>query len=550
MIISAKLNKIILISFYFLSALIALLTYKDYGIHIEEKFHRMNGLYWLNYISNVFGLSEIKNITNLKIKEISDFSLSSVSYFNKYGILFDVPMAYIEILFNIKEVKDIYYLKHLFSFYIFLLSSLFFFKILQTRFNNFFLSFLGLFLYVSSPRILGDSFLYKDILFLSFFTFTIYFLISSVQALNYKNLFFFGIFTGICLSLRIFAIMMPVIFIFIICIKNPYLNKSIDKVKKSIFYLLCFFISLYIFWPYLWADPISNFLNLFTSIKKDLVDIKILYSGDFISNRTLPDTYIFNWIFLTSPFLQTFFFFFGYLYCLFRLLRRFINIKDKSFQNDLWRGHEEEIDFVCLIFLTLYYFFFIFFNAPLYNGWRLVYFFNIFIIYFTISFLHNSKNIFRKKRINKIFFLITISLIGYNIYAISRTHPFQSMYFNSLVSSETKNNYEGDYHGLATKHFFERILRKSNGELTKIAVASHTPIQRGLEALPKKFRKKFQMMGQEYDQADYIYKNNISEVNSKIIKKYDIPKNFSKIYELKIDEIILYEIFEPKNSNK
>ena len=119
-------GKIILISFYSLSALIALLTYSDYGIHIEEKFHRMNGLYWLNYISNVFGLSEIESITSSKIKEISDFSLSSVSYFNKYGIVFDVPMACIEILFNIEEIEDIYYLKHLFSFYIFLLSSLFY----------------------------------------------------------------------------------------------------------------------------------------------------------------------------------------------------------------------------------------------------------------------------------------------------------------------------------------------------------------------------------------------------------------------------------------
>ena len=67
----------------------------------------MNGLYWLNYISNVFGLSEIESITNSKMKEISDFSLSSVSYFNKYGIVFDVPMACIEILFNIKEIEDI-----------------------------------------------------------------------------------------------------------------------------------------------------------------------------------------------------------------------------------------------------------------------------------------------------------------------------------------------------------------------------------------------------------------------------------------------------------
>lgn len=278
MFINSNPSKIILISFYSLSALLALFTYNDYGIHIEEKFHRMNGLYWLNYISNVFGFSEIESITNSKMEGISDFSLSSVSYYNKYGIVFDVPMACIEILFNIKEVKDIYYLKHLLSFYIFLLSSIFFFKILQTRFNDFFLSFLGLSLYVSSPRILGDSFLYKDILFLSFFTFTFYFLIISVRELNYKNLLIFGIFTGLSLNLRIFAAIIPIIFIVIIFIKKFSPDKSIDVIKKSIFYFFCFFISLYIFWPYLWESPIYNFIQLFISLKDNLVNIKIFYN--------------------------------------------------------------------------------------------------------------------------------------------------------------------------------------------------------------------------------------------------------------------------------
>ena len=39
---------------YFIITLTALSTFKDFGIHIEEKFHRMNGLYWLNYISQIF----------------------------------------------------------------------------------------------------------------------------------------------------------------------------------------------------------------------------------------------------------------------------------------------------------------------------------------------------------------------------------------------------------------------------------------------------------------------------------------------------------------
>ena len=52
------------------------------------------------------------------------------------------------------------------------------------------------------------------------------------------------------------------------------------------------------------------------------------------------------------------------------------------------------------------------------------------------------------------------------------------------------------------------------------------------------------MVGQEYELAKYIYKNNISEVNSILNKKYEVPLNFSKVYEKKIGKLIIYEIFK------
>ena len=78
----------------------------------------------------------------------------------------------------------------------------------------------------------------------------------------------------------------------------------------------------------------------------------------------------------------------------------------------------------------------------------------------------------------------------------------------------------------------------------KVAVASHTPLQRGLEAFPVDIQERFSIIGQDYENADYIYKNNISEVNIKLNNKYKIPENFSKIYELKIKKLLLYEIFK------
>ena len=169
-------NKILFV-FFLIFLFVGLITYKDYGIHIEEKFHRSNGLYWLNYILNFTEFNDLKNIASIKLNEISGFTLSNIENWLDYGIIFDVPAAFLEIILNIDESKNYYQFRHLISFLLFFLSSIFFYKLLLNRFSDFNVSFIGTVFYVLSPRIYGDSFYNnKDILFLSFVTFALYYL--------------------------------------------------------------------------------------------------------------------------------------------------------------------------------------------------------------------------------------------------------------------------------------------------------------------------------------------------------------------------------------
>jgi len=217
-----KKNNLFLFVFYFIILIVVFLFYKDYGVHIEERFHRMNGLYWLNYIAQTFNFEKLSLITEIKMKEISDYTLSSVESFNKYGVIFDSSLALIEIIFNIEKIENVYHTKHFLSFLIFIVSSLFFYKILSKRFKNFFLCIIGTSLFITSPRIFGDSFLYKDILFLSFFTISLYFFLETVENLKIKNLFYFAIFSAISFSLRIFGIFLPIAFFVLLLIKYFY----------------------------------------------------------------------------------------------------------------------------------------------------------------------------------------------------------------------------------------------------------------------------------------------------------------------------------------
>ena len=240
---------------YFIIGITVLLTFKDYGVHIEEKFHRMNGLYWLNYISQVFNFEKISLITDIKMKEISDYTLSSVKHYNKYGAIFDLPAAYIEVLFNIKNIENIYYLKHLLSFTIFLISSFFFYKILLQRFNNFFLSISGTLIFITTPRIFGDSFFYKDVLFLSFFNIALYFLLKLLENLNFKNILYFSIFSAMAFNLRVFALFLPITFLILLIIKSLNDKKIYNYLKIYFFYLFIFISLIICFSPYLWSSP-------------------------------------------------------------------------------------------------------------------------------------------------------------------------------------------------------------------------------------------------------------------------------------------------------
>ena len=132
-----------------------------------------------------------------------------IKNFNRYGIILDLQAALIEVIFNIDDIKTVYYLKHFLAFSLFLISSFFFYKILEKRYNNFLLSVIGLILYLTIPRIFGDSFLYKDVLYLSFFTISLYFFFQSIDQLNYKIFFFYLYF-----KFKNFFLI-PIIFIFI-----------------------------------------------------------------------------------------------------------------------------------------------------------------------------------------------------------------------------------------------------------------------------------------------------------------------------------------------
>ena len=54
---------------------------RDYGVGIDDKFHRLNGFFWLNYILDYLNFNQISETVSFKLNSISDNSyLVAIKY--------------------------------------------------------------------------------------------------------------------------------------------------------------------------------------------------------------------------------------------------------------------------------------------------------------------------------------------------------------------------------------------------------------------------------------------------------------------------------------
>ena len=534
---------------FLLYFLIGLLIYKDFGVGIEEHFQRSSGFYWLNYVLQFTDFEFIKNEVNFKISEINNLhpNLPPVEIAQHYGVIFDLPMAFIEIIFKIDVSSDQFYLRHLINFIIFFISSSLFYFFIKKRTRITSVAIISFLFYLISPRIFGNSFFDgKDLLFLSIVTITFYFYSKYCEKKNLLNLFLFALFSAISTSTRIMGLFFPISFLLIGIFQflNPNIRENILKDLGKYFFL--FIICLFVHWPYLWTIEISQYLNFFQVFKVGS-NPEVFFNGYFYNSQYLPLKYIPYWMIISIPEIIILTFLVGIIFYIRRLFNRFILLNEKFYQNDLWRGNFERIDLFVLISLFQIIVVYLSFNLSLYSGWRHFLFLNFFITYFACLgvyfFIIKYKNNIKLKTLFFSFVYICILNIIYDIY---KYHPFQSVYFNNLVTDQMKRKFEVDTQSLSRTMAIKDILKDAKKKnRVVIATASWTPLENGRSLISTQNKERLIFIGTDNKQsADYIYSNFYYEVNPKYEEKYKIPSNFKLLKSHSVDNTLIYSIFK------
>jgi len=549
--LSIKFYNLLKKNFYLIFFLIyffcAIIIFDDYGISIVEEFHRFSGFYWLNYVVNILNIDSTKNIVSDRLSSINGFTLPNPKDFPFYGVVFDLPLALFETILNIQNYKNIFLLRHFFNFLIFFISSIYFYKILNNRFKNNIIIFFGLLLYITSPRIFGHSFYNnKDIILLSFLTISMFYYFKTIDNFNFKNILLFSIFSALACSTRIVALFIPLSFLLFYLFSL--LNKKNKKNQnlKVIVYVFFFIFFTILTWPFLWSNPIGNFIYAIKVFSDYSLPIEMLFNGNYVYSKLLPIKYIPMWILITTPILTLIFFLLAFLYKLKRFFFRYINIKEVSDYEDFWRGNNEKKDFYIFFNFLIVFLYLILSGVTLYTGWRQVFFLHFFLVYLSTYGINLLAIFCKNRKIRLTAYSFIFFLLISNIFDLIKFHPYQSLYFNSILSDRQKNLFEVDYWGISGLKFLKEVLHleKNNKNKINIATAAFLPLERSLKLLDANDSDRINIVGQNYEDAKYIFDNNISEVNKFLNKKYDIPKNFNKISEFQIDNIVIYKIYK------
>ena len=214
-----NLKNIIIYITFILFFVIGIISFADFGVSVDEWDLRILGIINANYLLEILGLDVIT--TKSSMPSLNEY------YGSTHGPLFVTTMSFIEKVLNINDLDKIYLFRHYTNHFIFLISLVYFFKLVNNRYSDWKMGLIGVLIIFFSPRIFAHSFFnYKDILFLSFTIINLYYGTCFLKKSTFKNIILFSISAAFATNIRVIGLMIPVVILFIFYVDFLRTNKK------------------------------------------------------------------------------------------------------------------------------------------------------------------------------------------------------------------------------------------------------------------------------------------------------------------------------------
>lgn len=335
-----------------------------------------------------------------------------------------------------------------------------FFYLLCLRWMNHRAAFAAALLFSTQPIFWGHAFINpKDIPFMSFFMAAIYLGYRSIDRLVKENgvsprhpafikkLFFnmlpVGIVIGLLASIRMLGPFAGLLITLYALIRFG--KRALWGVLMMA--LIAFLVN-YLTWPYLWGNPIKQYLEVMNYMSENPVIVSVLFQGVFYRSNNLPATYFPLTLFITFTEATWLLFFTGLAALAWK----------RSFKNIEWQSF-----LPTLLWFIIPFCYVVIFRPPLYDGLR-HFMFILPPIFICAGFAFELLFNWIRKTWLQVILLTCIAFSG--IYGIIRLFPYEYTYYNNFIGGTggAFRRFETDFWLTCYKEALENIQKTQPGD--------------------------------------------------------------------------------------
>lgn len=452
---------------------IGLSVVDDYGISYDEEIQRVdNGLPNYNYVTG-----------------------SGRGQLQKYhGPAFQIVLMALEKGLGLDDTRAIYMMRHTVNFLTFFASIIVLFLLARAVFSSDKWGLFAAMMYGLSPRFFAESFYNgKDMVFLAFFTFSLYTLYHFVKKLNFKWAIIHALVTGFMVDIRVMGVIIPIATLAFIVYQYMVVAEKRITLQRTLavagVFLVVQLLAIFAFWPILWDRPGVRFMEAFSQMSQYPWVGNVLYMGQIHAESDLQWHYLLVWMAITIP--------------LFYQLVAVVGVvgvasKIVSFKKAVHERYRFDFLFLALAVGPLALI--IVMGSVVYDGWRHVYFIYAPLVLVAtrgIALLWDSTRphlgpLSRKATTLGLFALAFAT----PVHGIVSGHPYQFVYFNRAAMatfSPIEEHFEMDYWGLSYRQGLEYLL----------ALEDSTPI-RLMSENPSGLDNRLLLQRAERDRLEYV----------------------------------------------
>lgn len=418
--------------FMFALAIVALFTFKDYGVSWDEEIQNLYGQAVVNYYASGLADHGYNQIFNLYL----------------YGGMFDGLAA----LINDFTPFDVYYTRHLLN-AIFGLLGIFGTWRLGRLIGGYGVGLVAMALLALTPMYYGHMFNNpKDIPFAAGIVWTIYYMVRTLsvppQKVSARLIVTLGVIMGLTLGERVGGVMLLGFWSVIVLIVN---RKSLADVFKLITpIILIAYIIMLVCWPWAQENPILNPLSALLEFSNFPQDVEVLLDGTTYRSTELPWTYLPIYFGVQLP-----------------LLVIVLTLAGVSWMPFMWKdfSHKNgrQAGLILILLMTFFPTIYAIMRKPaLYDAVR--HFIFVLPLISVISAVA-AKQIMEWVRPLKfgppILAFLLILLTGYHVNTMIKLHPYEYIYMNSLQGgvAGAYGHYELDYWGSSFKEAADELQK-------------------------------------------------------------------------------------------